>query len=147
MDIVNPVLGALVGVTAGCALYHTMEAFIVGIIGGLVIILTAGFADYTRVDDPVGATAVHAFGGVWGLLAVGLFAEDDRGAGFTKGHYGIFRGGTWHLLSIQLLACVCITVWAILITFTLLWVSIQCLLSIVSFCDCSFKTYYYFPKV
>lgn len=80
------------GVTAGCALYHTFDALIVGIVGGLVVIFTNGFADYTRVDDPVGATAVHAFGGYWGLIAVGLFAEDDRGAGFSKGNAGVFRG-------------------------------------------------------
>jgi Amt family ammonium transporter len=59
MDIVNPILGALVAVTAGCALYHTLDAFIVGCLGGLIVQITAGFADWTRVDDPVGATAVH----------------------------------------------------------------------------------------
>lgn len=59
MDIVNPVLGALVAVTAGCALYHTKEAFLVGIIGGATVLLTSGFADWTKVDDPVGATPVH----------------------------------------------------------------------------------------
>lgn len=122
MDIVNPVLGALVGVTAGCALYHTFDAFIVGIIGGLVVILTNGFADWTRVDDPVGATAVHAFGGMWGLLAVGIFAEDDKGAGFSKGNAGVFRGGSGYLIGVQLLACVCISVWAVGITFILLFV-------------------------
>jgi Amt family ammonium transporter len=59
MDIVNPVLGALVAVTAGCALYHTADAFLVGIIGGATVLLTNGFTDWTRVDDPVGATPVH----------------------------------------------------------------------------------------
>lgn len=59
MDIVNPILGSLVAVTAGCALYHTVDAFIVGIIGGLTVLITSGFADWTRVDDPVGATPVH----------------------------------------------------------------------------------------
>ncbi|CAG7723388.1 unnamed protein product, partial [Allacma fusca] len=45
--------------------------------------------DSLRVDDPVGATAIHAFGGLWGLVAVALFAEEDEGLGFTKGHPGL----------------------------------------------------------
>ncbi|CAG7825204.1 unnamed protein product, partial [Allacma fusca] len=59
MDIVNPILGALVGVTAGCALYHTVDAFVVGAIGAAVVIVTNPIPDSLRVDDPVGATAVH----------------------------------------------------------------------------------------
>lgn len=59
MDIVNPVLGALVGVTGGCALYYTFDAFVVGMIGGAIILITSNWADLTGVDDPVGATSVH----------------------------------------------------------------------------------------
>lgn len=59
MDIVNPVLGGLVGITAGCALFRTLDAFIVGAVGGIVVILTSPIPDLLRVDDPVGATPVH----------------------------------------------------------------------------------------
>lgn len=51
MDIVNPILGALVAVTAGCALYHMLDAFIVGVLGGVTILLTSKFADYTGWYD------------------------------------------------------------------------------------------------
>ncbi len=84
-------------------------------------ILVSGFADWTRVDDPVGATAVHGFGGIWGMLAVGFFAEDDGGAGFSRGNAGVFRGGSLYLLVIQMLACVSIIAWAAGITICLLW--------------------------
>jgi ammonia channel protein AmtB len=57
-----------------------------------------------------------------GLLCVGLFAEEDRGEGWTKGQSGIFRGGTFYLLKVQFLAAVCISIWAASVTFILLYV-------------------------
>ena len=59
MDLVNTILGALVAITAGCGVYHTCEAFLVGIIGGVVVIFFSTWADSLGVDDPVGATSVH----------------------------------------------------------------------------------------
>ena len=59
MDLVNPILGALVGITAGCAVYHTLEAFIVGIVGGALVLALGRIPDYLGVDDPVGAAVVH----------------------------------------------------------------------------------------
>jgi Amt family ammonium transporter len=59
MDLVNPILGSLVGITAGCAVFHTFEAFVVGIIGGAIVLAVSGIPDYFGVDDPVGAAVVH----------------------------------------------------------------------------------------
>lgn len=60
-----------------------------------------------------------------GLVCVALFAEDDKGAGFSGGNAGVFRGGGWYLMKVQLFASLCITVWAACITLLLLWVRIR----------------------
>ncbi|CAG7653984.1 unnamed protein product [Allacma fusca] len=120
--VINAVLGALVGITAGCAVMHSVEAFSTGVIGACVVLLAAYIPDLLKVDDPVGATAVHGFGGIWGLLAVGVFAEDDFGIlGVTKGRYGLVRAGGWYLLGVQTLTAVCIASWAIVSTFVILF--------------------------
>ena len=65
------------------------------------------FLERKRIDDPVGATAVHGVGGAWGVLAVGLFANGAAGYGFngvtSGGVRGLFFGGAWHQLAAQAL--------------------------------------------
>ena len=67
----NGILGGLVGITAGADLMSPIEAVIVGAIGGIVVVLAIAFMDKQKLDDPVGAIAVHLFAGIWGTLAVG----------------------------------------------------------------------------
>ena len=62
------------------------------------------------------------FGGFWGMLAVGLFAEEDKLESFSR-YAGLFHGGGFYLLGVQLLACVCFTAWASTVTLLLIWVS------------------------
>lgn len=73
------------------------------------------------VDDPVGASAVHGVGGIWGVVAVGLFADLPLPLETTSGRRGLFRGGGWDLLGIQSLAALCLTAWGVLSTILLLW--------------------------
>lgn len=73
-----------------------------------------------------------AFGGFVGLICVALFAEDDKGAGFSNGRAGLFRGGGTYLLKVQLFASLCISVWAAAITFVLLWVCMNTLKIVIS---------------
>ena len=77
----NGVLGGLVGITAGADLMTPMEAIIVGGIGGVVVVEAIAFMDRRKLDDPVGAIAVHLFAGIWGTLAVGIFGSK---AGFDQ---------------------------------------------------------------
>jgi len=58
MDLVNPILGALVGVTAGCAVYHTLDALVVGMIGAFIILGGSSIPDKLGVDDPVGGKGI-----------------------------------------------------------------------------------------
>lgn len=71
----NGVLGGLVGITAGADVMSVNDALIVGFIAGALIVLGVAFVDKLKLDDPVGAIAVHLICGVWGTLAVGIFGE------------------------------------------------------------------------
>lgn len=74
--ILNGALGGLVAVTAGAHLFTLYDALAVGFIGGTLVILAIPLFDKVRIDDPVGALSVHLVNGIWGTLAVGVFASD-----------------------------------------------------------------------
>jgi len=69
----NGILGGLVGITAGADLMSPFEAISIGFIAGAIIVLAVAFVDKIKLDDPVGAIAVHLICGIWGTLAVGIF--------------------------------------------------------------------------
>ncbi|MGC6421436.1 MAG: ammonium transporter [Flavobacteriaceae bacterium] len=71
----NGVLGGLVGITAGADQMGPMDAVLIGIIAGIIIVLGVALIDRLKLDDPVGAVAVHLICGIWGTLAVGIFGE------------------------------------------------------------------------
>lgn len=77
--------------------------------------------DRLGVDDPVGASAVHGIGGMWGVLSVGLFADNPIPLTTTNGRTGLFKGGGWYLLGIQSLTVLCLACWGSCTTFLLLW--------------------------
>jgi len=72
----NGTLAGLVAITAGCNVVSVPFAALIGLVGGVLVVLSVVFFDKIRVDDPVGAVSVHAINGAWGTLAVGLFAND-----------------------------------------------------------------------
>lgn len=74
--ILNGALGGLVAITAGPHLYTTFDAITIGAIGGALVVLAVPLFDRFRIDDPVGALSVHLVNGIWGTLAVGIFAAD-----------------------------------------------------------------------
>ncbi|XP_023240329.1 putative ammonium transporter 3 [Centruroides sculpturatus] len=119
-EILNSILGALVSVTAGSSLFHSWESVIVGGIGALIINEIPPILDRFRIDDPVGAVAVHAVGGIWAMIAVGLFIDADTLLHLSSGNKGLFKGGGFYLLGIQLLSCLCIASWSITTTFLIL---------------------------
>lgn len=111
LDLINGILGSLVSVTAGCFLYHAWEAILIGVIGSALVLALTPVFDRMGVDDPVGASAVHGIGGIWGVIAVGLFAGDPKPLGTTNGRVGLFGGGGWYLFGIQSLAALCLLCW------------------------------------
>jgi len=71
----NGILGGLVGITAGADQMSPTDAILIGVIAGGIIVLAVAFIDRLRLDDPVGAIAVHLICGIWGTLAVGIFGN------------------------------------------------------------------------
>ncbi len=110
----NGALAGLVAITAGTASVTFIGAILIGLVAGPVLVLGLAFVENVlKVDDPVGAVAVHAFNGAWGTLAVGLFAAPAAGAITGMGDTaGLFYGGGFAQLGVQLLGIVIIGVWA-----------------------------------
>ena len=122
----NASLAGLVAITAPCDVVDALGATIIGAVAGLLVVFGVWFNDYvTHVDDPVGAVAVHMINGIWGTIAVGLFATntaptyslaDKNGAELL----GLFYGGGFKLLGIQFIGLFATAAWTtvtIFITF------------------------------
>ncbi|XP_075988467.1 ammonium transporter isoform X1 [Anticarsia gemmatalis] len=122
MELINSVLGSLVSITAGCFLYRAWESLLIGFIGAAIASGTGPLFDMMGVDDPVGASAVHGACGLWGVLAVGLFADNPIPMETTNGRSGLFKGGGWYLLGVQSLTGLCLMTWGIVVTMVLLWI-------------------------
>lgn len=106
----NASLAGLVGITAGCDVMDAAGSIGVGIVSGLLVCFGVWFLDHVlRVDDPVGAVAVHFFNGIWGIIAVGLFATTSVPG--NDSCTGLFYGGGFSLLGSQLLGMICILAW------------------------------------
>lgn len=71
----NGILGGLVGITAGADLMSPLESIVIGLISGALVVFAVSWIDKLKLDDPVGAVAVHLFCGIWGTLAVGVFGD------------------------------------------------------------------------
>jgi len=74
--ILNGALGGLVAITAGADLFDIYTPILIGMIGGALVVFAVPFFDKLRIDDPVGALSVHLVNGIWGTIAVGIFAKD-----------------------------------------------------------------------
>jgi len=98
---INGMLGGLVGVTASCAFVSMGSALVIGAVAGTIVVFGVLLLDKLKLDDPVGALAVHGMGGIFGTLAVGLFAQDKFSPGTTGD--GLFFGGGFGLLGTQAL--------------------------------------------
>lgn len=122
IDLINGVLGSLVSITAGCFLYRAWEALVIGMLGALLCVVAMPLFDRLGVDDPVGASSVHGVCGIWGVIAVGLFADNPVPLETTKGRSGLFKGGGWYLIGIQSLSALCLACWGICSTFLLLYI-------------------------
>lgn len=99
--ILNGSLAGLVAITAPCAFVSVSSSIIIGAIAGILVVMAVLFFDKIKVDDPVGALSVHLVNGIWGTLAVGLFAQDKIVATATGN--GLFFGGGMTLFKAQLI--------------------------------------------
>ena len=113
----NASLAGLVGVTAPCDVVDCVGASIIGIVSGLLVAFGVWLLDYKlHIDDPVGAVAVHFCNGIWGTVAVGLFAN-PKVPGYSlanadgKQLAGVFYGGGFELFGYQLLGMIAVLAW------------------------------------
>ncbi len=121
----NASLAGLVAITAPCDVTDCAGAAIIGVVSGLLVVFGVWFNDnVTHVDDPVGAVAVHMFNGIWGTLAVGLFATSSApgfaSAGISE---GLFYGGGFAQLGLQCIGVLVTAAWTIvtiIIAFTII---------------------------
>ena len=108
--VINGILAGLVSITAGCNVVGPISAIFIGFIAGILVDVSVLFFDKIKVDDPVGAVAVHGVNGLFGALAVGLFAAEG----------GLFFGGGAELLITQLIGVLTIALFSFTITFILM---------------------------
>ena len=121
----NASLAGLVAITAGCDVTDVTGAIIISAVAGVLVVFGVWLLDYKlHIDDPVGAVAVHCLNGIWGTIAVGLFATDTA-PGYSiadasgKKLVGLFYGGGFELLGLQLLGFALVALWtAVTITIT-----------------------------
>ncbi|MEK0316398.1 ammonium transporter [Cohnella sp. 56] len=109
--VINGALAGLVGITAGCAFVTDVAAIFIGAFCGVAMVVATEWLERRRVDDPVGAFAVHGICGSLGTLAVGLFAAPHLSASA-----GLFYGGGWRLLGVQALGLAVVAVWGFALT-------------------------------
>ncbi|MDE6318297.1 MAG: ammonium transporter [Lachnospiraceae bacterium] len=116
----NASLAGLVAITAPCDVTDVLGATIIGAVSGMLVVFGVWFLDYKlRVDDPVGAVAVHCLNGIWGTIATGLFATTS--APGNDSVVGLFYGGGFHQLGLQLLGFAAVAAWtAVTITIAFL---------------------------
>lgn len=105
---INGCLAGLVGITGSCAYVSISASLIIGAIAGIIVVFAVVFFDRIKVDDPVGATSVHLGCGVFGTICVGLFAKE--GVTTLSTQNGLFYGGGFKLLGIQLLGIIAVGV-------------------------------------
>ena len=131
----NASLAGLVAITAGCDVTDALGASVIGAVAGLLVVFGVWLLDHKlHIDDPVGAVAVHCFNGIWGTIAVGLFATDSA-PGYAianasgKTLTGLFYGGGFELLGLQLLGFVTVAAWAA-VTMTITFFVIKALVGL-----------------
>lgn len=111
----NGILAGLVAITAGCHIVSLYGAIAIGAVGGILVVYGCEILDQKlHVDDPVGAVGVHCLNGVWGTLAVGLFACNTPA---SEGTLGLFFGGGTALLITQLIGVIIVAVWVCSMSF------------------------------
>ena len=131
----NASLAGLVAITAGCDVTDALGASVIGAVAGLLVVFGVWLLDHKlHIDAPVGAVAVHCFNGIWGTIAVGLFATDSA-PGYAianasgKTLTGLFYGGGFELLGLQLLGFVTVAAWAA-VTMTITFFVIKALVGL-----------------
>lgn len=123
----NGCLAGLVAITAPCAFVNVSSSIIIGLIAGILVVLSVIGFDRLKIDDPVGALSVHLVNGIFGTLCVGLFAQ-DKIAGVATGN-GLFYGGGIKLFMAQLTGVMSVALFTFFISL-IFWALIKTMMGI-----------------
>jgi Amt family ammonium transporter len=123
----NGLLGGLVAITCPCYWVSPLGAVLIGVVAGIVIPLGIDLLEHLRIDDPIGAVAVHGFAGIWGTLSLGLFATGAFGLPTPDGVdlstkvTGLFYGGGLNQLKAQFIGSLTCVVVITVVSLLLMW--------------------------
>lgn len=115
----NGALAGLVAITASCAFVSPWAAVVIGLIGGLIVFFSMKFFDKAKIDDPIFALSVHGIAGVWGTISTGFFATPELTA-MNGGLPGLFYGGGFTQLGVQIMGVVSCGAFAFIVSFIIL---------------------------
>jgi Amt family ammonium transporter len=117
--ILNGCLAGLVAITAPCAFVSIPASVVIGLLAGVLVVISVIFFDKRKIDDPVGALSVHLVNGIFGTLAVGLFADKEVasriGTDAEALSNGLFSGGGFHQVLVQLAGVVTVGAFVFLV--------------------------------
>ena len=119
--MLNGAIAALVAITAACAFVAPWAALVIGFVAGVIAVLGVLLVERIRIDDPIGAVAVHGMAGVWGTLATGLFAVPSLAEKLATGTGGFFYTGSLDQVGTQLLGLAAVGAFTFTASFAALW--------------------------
>jgi len=119
--MLNGVIAALVAITAASGFVAPWAAIVIGLVAGAVAVLGVLAVERVRIDDPIGAVAVHGMAGVWGTLATGIFAVPALAENLATGSGGLVYTGSFHQLGIQALGLLAVGAFTFTASFGALW--------------------------
>ena len=119
--MLNGAVAALVAITAACAFVAPWAAIVIGLVSGAIVVLGVLLVERVRIDDPIGAIAAHGMAGVWGTLALGFLALPSQAERLATGSGGLFYGGGFHQLGVQLLGLATVGAFTFSVSFGVLW--------------------------
>jgi len=121
-NTLNGALGALVAVTAASGFVKPWSAVLIGLVSGVICVLVPLGFERIRIDDPVGALAVHGAAGIWGTLACGLFASPALVKMTGRGTAGLIYSGSFHQLGVQIVGLLAVGAVTFSASYAILWV-------------------------
>jgi Amt family ammonium transporter len=119
--MLNGVIAALVAITAASGFVAPWAAIVIGLVAGAVAVVGVLTVERVRIDDPIGAVAVHGMAGVWGTLATGLFAVPALASNLATGQGGLVYTGSFHQVGVQALGLLAVGAFTFTASFGSLW--------------------------
>jgi Amt family ammonium transporter len=117
--ILNGALAGLVAITASCAFVDVWASVVIGFIAGVLVFYSTRFLEKRRIDDPIFALSVHGAAGIWGTLSTGFFTTKELA---TVGKPGLFYGGGFDQLGVQLMGVVSCGLFAFVVSYAILFI-------------------------